>query len=122
MIKVSIIQKSNQQVSHGASFDTMEEAQAWIASCEANSSWGHTGNEEYTNEFGEVMPAREKEYEIVIEDITSQAEQERINQEALAYLANTDWYVLRAQEDPTKPVPAEIVLARQQARERIIRS
>ena len=37
-------------------------------------------------------------YEIIIEDITAQVEQEKINAEALAFLAATDWMVIRALE------------------------
>jgi len=35
------------------------------------------------------------EYTVEIEDITAKVEQEKINAEALAYLASTDWKVLR---------------------------
>lgn len=40
-------------------------------------------------------------------------------QEALAYLAATDWYVVRALECSDKPVPKDITVARQEARDRI---
>lgn len=70
------------------------------------------------NPTGNILPA---EYTIEIEDITAQVEQERINQEALAYLAATDWMVIRAQEDASKPVPSEVAEARQQARNRIVK-
>lgn len=41
---------------------------------------------------GNILPA---EYEIVIEDITAQIEQEKINQEARQFLSSTDWKILR---------------------------
>jgi hypothetical protein len=50
----------------------------------------------------EAIPAKthkevklKAEYTIEIEDITAQVEQEKTNAEALAYLASTDWKVLR---------------------------
>lgn len=45
--------------------------------------------------------------------------QEQINQEAHAYLASTDWYVVRASETGT-PIPQDILNSRQAARERIV--
>lgn len=46
--------------------------------------------------------------------------QAQINAEALAYLAATDWMVLR-EADSGQPVPSEIKQARAEARARIIR-
>ena len=61
------------------------------------------------------------EYTIEVTDITSQVEQEKINAEALAYLASTDWMIVRAMENADKPVSEEIKLLRQQARDRIVK-
>lgn len=120
MIKVSIIQKADQRVSNQATFATQAEVDAWIVECEAVSAWGYLGNEEYTDEMGQVIPAREKEYDIQIEDISQAVEQERINAEALAYLASTDWYVSRFSETGVA-VPEDVKAARQMARARIVR-
>lgn len=60
-------------------------------------------------------------YTVEIVDVTAQVEQERVNQEALAYLASTDWMVIRAQEDPSKPVPQEVLTTRAAARDSIVR-
>tara|TARA_R110002167_G_scaffold9628_4_gene44565 strand:- start:2516 stop:2848 length:333 start_codon:yes stop_codon:yes gene_type:complete len=49
----------------------------------------------------------------------AQQEQDLINQEAIAYLTKTDWYILRAM-DSGGIVPDEIKLARAEARERIL--
>lgn len=65
----------------------------------------------------EVVPS---EYLVEIEDITEQVNQEAVNQEAEAYLKSTDWYTLRSLESSTE-IPTEILLARQAARDRIIR-
>ena len=60
------------------------------------------------------------EYTIEIEDITAQVEQQRVNQEALAYLASTDWYIIREIDQGT-PCPAEVKAERAAARARIVR-
>ena len=60
------------------------------------------------------------EYTVEIEDITAQVEQQRVNQEALAYLASTDWYIIREMDQGT-PCPAEIKSERAAARARIVR-
>lgn len=49
----------------------------------------------------------------------ARAEQERINAEARAYLASTDWYVTRWRETG-QPVPDDVLEARQAARDRVI--
>lgn len=60
------------------------------------------------------------DYEVVIEDISSKLEQERINAEALAYLAATDFYIIR-ELDNGVPCSADIKAERQAARERIVK-
>lgn len=65
-----------------------------------------------------LLPA---EYTVEVTDITAQDAQEQINQEALIYLAATDWMVVRAMETST-PVPEEILNARASARSKIVRS
>lgn len=60
------------------------------------------------------------EYTVEIEDITAQVAQEAINAEALAYLASTDWLIIR-EVDAGTPCPAEIKAERAAARARIVR-
>jgi hypothetical protein len=60
------------------------------------------------------------EYSIEIEDITAQVAQEAINSEALAYLASTDWLVIR-EVDAGVPCPADIKVLRAEARAKIVR-
>lgn len=60
------------------------------------------------------------EYTIEIVDITAEIEQQKTNEEALAYLASTDWMVIR-QLDSGVAMPEEVRLARQAARERIVK-
>ena len=52
------------------------------------------------------------------EEIALRAQQQT-NREARAYLASTDWYVIRQQENGT-PIPQDILDARQAARDSII--
>lgn len=49
----------------------------------------------------------------------SKIEQERSNAENLAYLASTDWYIVR-QSETGVPVPDDILEARQAARDSIV--
>jgi hypothetical protein len=59
------------------------------------------------------------EYSIVVEDISAQLEQEAINAESKAFLASTDWLVVRMIETGV-PMPEEIRVARQAAREAVV--
>jgi len=77
--------------------------------------------------YSEAIPAKthkevklKAEYTIEIEDISAQVEQERINAEALAYLASSDWYILR-EIDAGVPCPAEVKAERAAARARIVK-
>lgn len=79
------------------------EADLWVAKCIESGVFG--------------APS---EYTIVEEDITSELERQRINQESLALLASTDWYVVRQLETGVE-IPKEVLEARIQARLRIIR-
>lgn len=84
-------------------------------------------------EIREAVPATEEapavtqkwvklkaEYTVEIEDITAQVAQQAINAEALAYLASTDWLIIR-EVDAGVPCPAQIKAERAAARARIVR-
>jgi hypothetical protein len=60
------------------------------------------------------------EYTVEIEDITAQVAQEAINAEALAYLASTDWLIIR-EVDAGVPCPADIKTLRAEARAKVVR-
>lgn len=53
--------------------------------------------------------------------VSQKQNQEKINAEALAFLAATDWMCIRALENPSKPVPEDIKAQRQAARDRIVK-
>lgn len=60
------------------------------------------------------------QYEVEITDISAQKAQEAINNEALAYLASTDWMIVR-QSETGIPCPQDILTARATARASIVR-
>ena len=102
-----------------------EDLNKWLAKHIAKNTFGLPERpelmlDEATGEMiptGNTLPA---EYEIVIEDITAQVEQEKINAEALVYLASTDWLIIR-ELDAGVPCPVDIKVKRQQARDRIVK-
>lgn len=59
-------------------------------------------------------------YQVEYIDISAQVEQERINAEALKYLADTDWLIIR-EVDAEIPCPIEVKQLRNDARSRIVR-
>jgi hypothetical protein len=115
-------------------------AERWIPASEPHDEAGEIAREQreiapamaatIDEEGGEVSPAVpaviedwvliRAEYTIEIEDISAQLEQERINKEALEYLASTDWLIIR-EIDAGIPCPADIKQARAEARARIVR-
>lgn len=139
MIKVSI--SRNNQVTNQGTFASQLEADAWLAQEEANKSFGKPAGfypisqlspEELAQEISrkevdelgnpiEVMVEIPAQYSVAISDISLEVEQQRVNQEALAYLASTDWLVIRANEDLTKPIPEDVKVKRQEARNKIVK-
>lgn len=114
-------------------FDTQELAQAWIESqlAKSNCPWGKLEHQvedqpavydesgELISEATYITVPQEFEVEGPI-DISAQVEQESINAESLAYLAITDWLIVRELETGVV-CPEEIKNMRQLARESIIK-
>lgn len=118
MIKVEI--KKENKVSHGATFNTQAEADRWIAEGMVGEWWGKPERMEFTglgDPTGNILPA---EYEVEQIDITAQIKQEKTNQEALDYLASTDWYIVRLSETGVS-VPVDVLLKRAEARTKVVR-
>lgn len=136
MIIVSI--KKQDVVTNQASFSTRAEADQWLAQHEGMGSFGEPARvvqqqvelspavlaedgsvlQEAVTEMQEVqLPGS---YEVIIEDISAQIAQQAINAEALAFLAATDWKVVRAMERGEELSP-EFKAERQAARDRIIK-
>ena len=111
MIKISI--KKQEQITNQGLFPSMEEAQAWLAKHEGMKSFGqpkHTVQQQVElspaviAEDGSVLQEAVTEmqeieiagdYVVEIEDISAKLQQEQINAEALKFLADTDFKVLR---------------------------
>lgn len=70
---------------------------------------------------GKVIDFDEAGYPILADPPAPTPEQlqQQINQEARAYLAATDWYVIRLQENGT-PIPQDILEAREAARASVV--
>jgi hypothetical protein len=121
----------------------MADPTAWIAECVAGNYWGlperwvlHKDElmaeayddadvlEEDMRDTLEGVAQKwvklKVEYTVEIEDITAQVAQEAINAEALAYLASTDWLVIR-EVDAGVPCPQDIKQKRAEARSKIVR-
>lgn len=135
MIQISIIKES--QVTNQASFPTMEEAQAWLASHEGMGTFGQKAGPQATqveifpavvdSEGVEITPAQYETqqvevsgYSVEIVDISAQLEQEATNAAALKFLADTDFIVVRAAERGEQLSP-EFKAEREAARASIVR-
>jgi hypothetical protein len=136
MIQVSI--KRSGQLTNQASFPTMEEAQAWLSHHEGMKSFGEPAQtiqqqvelspavlDEEGNELSPaVMEMQEMHipgsYEVEVLDISAELAQQAINAEAQAFLASTDWMVIRAAERGEELSP-EFKAERQAARDRIVK-
>ena len=135
MIIVSI--KKQDVVTNQASFSTREEADQWLAQHESMGSFGQkkqvieqqveVSPAVLDEEGKELSPAQYEEqelelpgYEVEVEDLSAKLEQERINAEALAFLAATDYIVIRAAERGEELSP-EFKAERQAARDRIVK-
>jgi hypothetical protein len=121
----------------------MTDPTAWIAECIAANAWGlperwvlHKDEpmaetyddadvleEEMRDTLDGVAQKWVKlkaQYTVDVTDISAQVAQEAINAEALAYLASTDWLVIR-EVDAGVPCPVEIKTLRAEARAKIVR-
>lgn len=133
MIQVTILREG--QITNQATFPSQAEADAWLASHEGMGTFGQKATstvESYEsapavlNEAGEeISPAvwdfkttDIAGYTVEIEDISASLAQAKTNQESLAYLSATDWYVTRWMETSI-PIPEEIRSARELARSQI---
>lgn len=130
MFKIKITKQGIQ--THGARFPTQAEADAWIAGEVANNSWGKPERwltEQEAQRLGLELSLQTRdlgtgiieyfyaaEYTITVEDITARVALEAQQAAARKLLADTDWLVIR-EIDSGEPMPADIKLARQQARE-----
>lgn len=112
MLKIKVTEKSGASVEYTGESDLIERLSAMGHGLPERPEIGENGEP-----TGAILPA---EYTVSIEDITAQVEQERINQEALVYLASTDWMIIREMDQGTA-CPEEVKAERAAARARIVR-
>lgn len=95
-----VIVKKNDEIVQFLIFHDEQIMNEWIEMLATTKSWGAPEiRETVLNENGEeninITPA---EYEVLIEDCSSEVEQQRINKEAREYLVKTDYVVLKFAE------------------------
>jgi hypothetical protein len=101
MVKVTITR--DDVITHQASFETKLEADAWVAVHESQGNFGDPS-----------------QYKILITGVAEAIiRQQNINNEALAYIASTNWIIIRALERGEE-IPADIKQSRQEARDKIV--
>lgn len=123
---------------HGEMFllkETQAEVDAYIEECKLSQHWGRNAGvsiipaiEEIKDEAGvvvqEAVPEQiiehSAEYELVVEDVSVQMMQEKVNKECLAYLAATDYLIIREMDNGVK-CPEDVKAKRQECREKIIK-
>lgn len=133
MFKITII--SQKEGTFWLEKQTLQEVEEYQQYCMDSAHWGRPA---YTEIIPEVLEIKDEsgiiiqeaipeqiiehlaEYELIIEDITIQVNQEKINKESLAFLALTDWYAIREIETGVK-MPDEIKTQRAAARASIIK-
>ena len=116
-MKKIIIKNLAEVQTHGAE---MEDPTQWISDCVAQNVWGLPERQEL-DEMGEPTGnTLSAEYTIEITDITAQVEQDKVNADALAYLASTDWMVIRF-ADSGLAIPEDVKAARAAARLKVVR-
>lgn len=131
MKQINIIK--NGQITNQAQFDTQEESNQWLEKHLAMESFGKAAYS-YEREISpavldengeEILSAQYEtvnvpaEYEIQVEEIQDNSVQEKANEQARKYLADTDWYIIRFMETGIS-VPSEISESRQSARNSIV--
>ena len=132
MKRVKIIK--NNIITNQADFATQELAETFIAREEANCSFGkplriieaslledENPNDAIETITETIMGETRTSYKFAadylteITDVTTEINQKATNDQARAYLASTDWYVIRKEETGTA-IPQEILDARAAAR------
>lgn len=129
-------------VTNEAAFETMEHLNAWYSNVAPSGAFGKPEREvkeiapgilENNEDIAKSVAVREEEilgqlvrihtlpqeFTITIEDITLQHQAEKESFEAKAYLASTDWYIIR-ELDAGTPCPPEIRAARAAARLKVL--
>ncbi len=114
MIRVKI--SKNGVVTNQAEFVSQELAEAWYAAETLNKSFGTKEVISIDPISGqEIISIEPADVDVVFEDISAQLLAEQESKEALQYLKDTDFYIIREMDAGT-PCPPEIKAARAAAR------
>lgn len=116
-----VIVKKNDEIVQFVIFHDEQVMNDWISMLAETKAWGSPEiNEEILNENGEITINRTpSEYEVIIEDCTNEVEINKARQEALVYLASTDYKVIKSIETGIELDP-EIKRLRQEARLKVL--
>jgi hypothetical protein len=134
---IHVLIKKQDQVTNMGLFQSMEEAQSWLDKHEKSGTFGQKAQQieqqvevspaVIDEEGNEISPAVTEMqlvdiqgYVAEVQDISEKISQEKINEESLKLLADTDWMIIR-ELDCGIACPAEIKQARAEARAKIVR-
>lgn len=121
MKKISIVQKSTGNVLDFSNFQDEASGLAWFQPKIDLGIYGKNEAPAQHSETGElVCEAVPAEFDLIVEDISSQVYQDKINEEALQFLGSTDWLIIRELETGVV-CPEEIKEQRAEARLKVIR-
>lgn len=127
MIKISFKDLEG-NLKQQAWFDSMEEAIAWKEEQEfSRPNWKNQDEwildpiDNTETKIENDITFYKKVQNYIVEINENFIDQDKINAEAEAFLANSDWFILRY-IDSGVPVPEDIKIARAEARARIIRN
>lgn len=98
---------------HEPTLETQIEALTMKAEIESFHNYNFPAHED---EQGNLVA----DFTVEIEDISTKVQQEKVNQEALLFLAQTDWLIIRESETGVK-CPDDVKVLRQQARDKVIK-
>lgn len=138
MIRVSI--KRNNVLTNQASFPTETEANEWFVAEKANHSFGkpaglykieHLDGQELLSAIsyeGDLVEIPDQ-FEVEFEDVSDLVAQSQTNIDSLAFLAQTDWKVMRHRDQLDAGVPTsmtneefqDLLVERQAARDSVVR-
>jgi hypothetical protein len=134
---IHVLIKKQDQVTNMGLFQSMEEAQSWLDKHEKSGTFGQKAQQieqqievspaVIDEEGNEISPAITEMqlvdiqgYVAEVQDISEKISQEKINEESLKLLADTDWMIIR-ELDCGIACPAEIKQARAEARAKIVK-
>lgn len=137
MIKVEILNKTTQQITNTSEFIDILTAEAWVDLVSPTGAFGKPDRwlsaNRFTLDSETIESALETrlvqsiieyrfsaEFEVVYTDITAEKLARKESDDALRYLNDTDWLVIRSMETG-ELVPKDIEIARTNARRKVLK-